>query len=137
MRTKRFLRWNKKAFFIIFKGLSVTKNCIRPENVPLKAVSTTILLVYFIILKRSTCEARKNVFLFYFEVCMLIWTNFETFAITYLRYAACFKNFICKWRLCLFANAKGSGTSFQVAVFAEFCDKTLTFIIWYTLAKFH
>ena len=99
---------------------------------PLKAVSTTISLVYFIILKGSTCEARKNVFLFYFEVCMLIWTNFETFAITYLIYAACFKNFICQWRLCLFANAKGSGTSFQVAVFVEFCDKTNFYHMVYT-----
>ena len=28
---------DKKAFFISFKGLSVAKNCLRPESVPLKA----------------------------------------------------------------------------------------------------
>ena len=33
---KELLRWNKKAFFIILKGLSVAKNCLRPESVPLK-----------------------------------------------------------------------------------------------------
>ena len=28
------------------------------------------------------------------QVCMLIWTNFDSFAITYLIKVACFKNFI-------------------------------------------
>ena len=27
--------WNKKHFFIIVKGLSITKNCLRPESAPL------------------------------------------------------------------------------------------------------
>ena len=31
---RRALRW-KKVFFIIFKGLSVAKNCLRPESAPL------------------------------------------------------------------------------------------------------
>ena len=35
MRTE-FLRWNKKAFFIILKGLSVVKNCPTPESPPLR-----------------------------------------------------------------------------------------------------
>ena len=36
LRTKRaFLRWNKKTFFIIFKGLLVEKVCLRPDNAPL------------------------------------------------------------------------------------------------------
>ena len=33
---KSFLRSNKKAFFIIFNGLSVVKNCVIPESAPLK-----------------------------------------------------------------------------------------------------
>ena len=35
MRTKRALRWNKKAFFIILKELSIAKNCLSPESAPL------------------------------------------------------------------------------------------------------
>ena len=33
---KELLRWNKKHFFIIFKGLSFVKNCLRPENASLQ-----------------------------------------------------------------------------------------------------
>ena len=33
---------NLKAFFIIFKGLSVAKNCLRPESAPLKPKSLQI-----------------------------------------------------------------------------------------------
>ena len=29
---KVLLRWNKKAFYIIFKGLSVVRNCLRPAS---------------------------------------------------------------------------------------------------------
>ena len=32
---KEHLRWNKEHFFIIFKGLSVGKNYLRPESAPL------------------------------------------------------------------------------------------------------
>ena len=35
LRTKRDFKMKKKAFFIIFKGLSVAKNCFRPESVPI------------------------------------------------------------------------------------------------------
>ena len=36
LRTKRaFLIEKLKAFFIIFKGLSVSKNCLRPKSTPL------------------------------------------------------------------------------------------------------
>ena len=34
---KKYLRWNKKHLFIIFKGLSVSENCDRPESVCLAA----------------------------------------------------------------------------------------------------
>ena len=34
----------EKAFFIIFKGLSVAKNCLRPETSPLKAILFSKLL---------------------------------------------------------------------------------------------
>ena len=34
-RTKRALEVKEKVFFIIFKGLSVAKNCLRPEGAPL------------------------------------------------------------------------------------------------------
>ena len=32
---KELLKWDKKLFFIIFKGLSVAKNCLRFESAPL------------------------------------------------------------------------------------------------------
>ena len=35
MRKKRAFEVKQKTFFIIFKGLLVTKNCIRPESAPL------------------------------------------------------------------------------------------------------
>ena len=38
-KRERALEVNEKAFFIIFKGLSVAKNCLGPESVPLKAHS--------------------------------------------------------------------------------------------------
>ena len=45
---------------------------------------------------------------------MLTWTNFDSFAITYLIQVDWFKNFI------FFANTIGPGTSFQAAVFVYF-----------------
>ena len=35
LRTKRTFKVRPKAFFINFKGFSVTKNCFRPETAPL------------------------------------------------------------------------------------------------------
>ena len=35
MRTKRAFEAKQKAFFIIFKGISVAKTCLRPESAPL------------------------------------------------------------------------------------------------------
>ena len=35
LRTKRAFKLNKKAFVIILKGLSLVKNCLRPESAPL------------------------------------------------------------------------------------------------------
>ena len=35
MRTKKTLEMKLKAFFIIFKGLLIAKNCLRRESVPL------------------------------------------------------------------------------------------------------
>ena len=32
---KRAFELKQKAFFIIFKGLSIAKNCLRPESAPL------------------------------------------------------------------------------------------------------
>ena len=60
---------------------------------------------------------------------MLIWTNFDRFAIKYLIQVACFKNFIC--HASLFANTKGLGTSFQAAVSGskEFLDEIFSFVI--------
>ena len=40
LRTKRAFKMKWKFFFIIFKGLSVAKNCVRPESAPLTLNST-------------------------------------------------------------------------------------------------
>ena len=37
---KRASEVKSKAFFIIFKGLSITRHCLRPEKVPLNITST-------------------------------------------------------------------------------------------------
>ena len=39
---KRAFKVKRKALFIIFEGLSVAKNCLRPDNAPLtSAVNLT------------------------------------------------------------------------------------------------
>ena len=43
---RKFLRRNKKAFFIIFKGLSVASNCLRPECLPLILLAISLLIPY-------------------------------------------------------------------------------------------
>ena len=43
LRTKRGFEVKYKPFFIIFKGLSVAKNCLRSESVPLKQENLQIL----------------------------------------------------------------------------------------------
>ena len=49
LRTKRVFKIKLKVFFIIFKGLSVLKNCLRTETVPLllfeNEVRTTSYLI--------------------------------------------------------------------------------------------
>ena len=35
LRTERAFKVKKKAFFIIYKGLSAAKNCLRPESASL------------------------------------------------------------------------------------------------------
>ena len=35
MKMKRPFKGKRKAFFTIFKELSVAKNCLRPDSVPL------------------------------------------------------------------------------------------------------
>ena len=39
---KEILTWNKKPFFIIFKRLPVTKNCLRPKSAPLKFIANQL-----------------------------------------------------------------------------------------------
>ena len=43
---RKLLRRNKKAFFIIFKGLSVASNCLRPECLPLILLAISLLIPY-------------------------------------------------------------------------------------------
>ena len=38
---KRDFKVKKKTFLIIFKGLPVAKNCLRPESAPLKVLPKT------------------------------------------------------------------------------------------------
>ena len=65
---------------------------------------------------------------------MLIWTDFESFAITYPKISKTsknlksFKNFIFQF----FANTKGLVTRFQAAILVEVFDKIFSFIILHT-----
>ena len=38
LKTKRAFQVKQKVFFITFKGLSVAKNCLRPESAPLRPI---------------------------------------------------------------------------------------------------
>ena len=49
--TKRAFEAKQKAFFIIFKELSVDKNCLRPGSAPLKVGNNS--LCYYIKLLQS------------------------------------------------------------------------------------
>ena len=43
---ERAFKVKYKSFFIIFKGLSVAKNCLRPESAPVKIVTSCAKTVY-------------------------------------------------------------------------------------------
>ena len=45
-----------KAFFIIFKSLSVAKNCLRPESAPLKSLMMLRMVEIF---QRLACCMQK------------------------------------------------------------------------------
>ena len=63
MKTKRAFKVKWKTFFIIFKGVSVARICLRPESVPLKARKRR--WHYFILLCQSrnvVGQAQKSLF---------------------------------------------------------------------------
>ena len=61
---------------------------------------------------------------------MLIWINFNRFAITYLIKVVASKiSFANRSYASFFANTKGPGTSFQAAVFVKIFDEIFSFVI--------
>ena len=60
---------------------------------------------------------------------MLIWTNFDRFAITYLISSLLQKFHLPIEAASFFANKKGPGPSFQAAVFVKFSDEIFSFVI--------
>ena len=61
---------------------------------------------------------------------MLIWTNFDRFAITYLIYVAVSKiSFANRSYASFFANTTGPLSSLQAAVFRKFFDEIFSFVI--------
>ena len=63
---KKFLIFSEKKAFLIFWETQIPKNlCIFQEMEPSYIVTATFLLSCFVFLKGSTCETRKNVFLFH------------------------------------------------------------------------
>ena len=70
---------------------------------------------------------------------MLIWTNFKRFCCYISNISRLLRkcHFPIQVVLNLFANTKGSGTSFQVAIFVELYDRFFSFVIWHKLTKFH
>ena len=47
LRTKRGFEVKWQAFFIIFKGLSAAKNCLRPESVPLMQRDFCMFYIFY------------------------------------------------------------------------------------------
>ena len=45
-KVKEKFKYLENNIFIIFKGLSVAKNCLRPESAPVKIVISCIKTVY-------------------------------------------------------------------------------------------
>ena len=59
---------------------------------------------------------------------MLIWTNFDSFAIKrQYKWIASKISFSSRGCAKFFANTKGPGTSFQAAVFVDFFDEIISF----------
>ena len=56
-------KWGNKPWFELFFSNESIKNCLHSKW-DLKVVFATFLLVYFLCLKKSTCETRSNVFYF-------------------------------------------------------------------------
>ena len=67
------------------------------------------------------------------EDSMLTWTNFDSFAITYLMQVDCFKNFIFQQKLYLIlCKYKRASNQFQDSVLVEFFYEIFSFVV-----KFH
>ena len=60
---------------------------------------------------------------------MLLWINFDIFAITYLMYFSLKTSFSNRACAEFFAITKGPGTSFQDRVFVEFFDNHFSFVM--------
>ena len=81
LRTRRSFKVKQKVFFIIFKGLSVAKNCLRPDSAPLYS------LIYkngpFLKVKicSPTCQVSKfqSDLLFFWELRTLFDISFSKF----------------------------------------------------------
>ena len=68
---------------------------------------------------------------------MLIWTNFNSFAITYLIQVVSKVSLSNRGCGYFFANIKLPGTSFQVAILVEFFNEFISFGICQKHASFH
>ena len=62
LRTKRALEVKQKTFFIVFKGLSVAKNFLRPESAPLRLDLCSILfnMIFLVNLVKITSYVSDN-----------------------------------------------------------------------------
>ena len=64
-RAKRAFKVKWKVFFVILKGLSVAKNCLRPENAPLKMLRCSHRKFFkdcLVIIQHSAWEGFKRLF---------------------------------------------------------------------------
>ena len=66
LENKKSFLGEKKAFFIIFKGLLVAKNCLRPEGAPLSHTSSKLHISQsHISLKTTNCYLKSgNIYIY-------------------------------------------------------------------------
>ena len=64
LRTKKVFDMKQKTFYIIFKGLSVAKNCLRPESAPLNDSSLKGILMRIFVFSKLPHYSHKYSFEF-------------------------------------------------------------------------
>ena len=80
-----------KNIFLIFKRLSVAKNCLRLESTPLKDLRNFILRIISVVIKHGSIQA-CIFYLFFWKTSFLSFCAFCIFCLFYVKFDVIFKN---------------------------------------------